>query len=394
MAENLKLAKALREAEMRPTPRSGLTGMLADALMGARNFADRAKVPDFVPLIGGEGVGSLLVGKAPEEVNELSYGNLPIQMNPYAGRTASFVPEMKRGRGQQLADALSLLSLPGGKTAASMMMGAVPGVDAAATVFHGSPHKFDRFDSSKIGTGEGAQAYGHGLYVAEDPRVAQSYKDALGAGRGDRDEDTIARLLDAYGGDAAKASAELDRRAQYANIPGGKERLRGLAEQVRSGVDPRGSLYKVDLPDNAIARMLDWDKPLSQQAPEVQASIGPMFGPNSAGLTGQDIYKKAAAFDSMANVAAKTGGDVARMKNVFPQATDAQIQQAIAAAKNAGSNDRIAAQMLRDAGIPGIRYLDGGSRSAGQGSSNYVVFPGNESLLTILERNGQPLGTK
>ena len=139
MAENLKLAKALREAEMRPTPRSGLTGMLADALMGARNFADRAKVPDFVPLIGGEGVGSLLVGKAPEEVNELSYGNSPIQMNPYAGRTASFVPEMKRGRGQQLADALSLLSLPGGKTAASMMMGAVPGADSA--MFIGSKAK-------------------------------------------------------------------------------------------------------------------------------------------------------------------------------------------------------------------------------------------------------------
>lgn len=139
MADNLQLAKALRQAEMRPTPRSGMTGMLADALMGARNFADRAKVPDFVPLIGGEGVGSLLVGKAPEEVNEWSYGNSPIQMNPYAGRTASFVPEMKRGRGQQLADALSLLSLPGGKTAASMMMGAVPGVDTA--MFIGSKAK-------------------------------------------------------------------------------------------------------------------------------------------------------------------------------------------------------------------------------------------------------------
>lgn len=46
---------------------------------------------------------------------------------------------------------------------------------------------------------------------------------------------------------------------------------------------------------------------------------------------------------------------------------------------------------LRELGIPGIRYLDGGSRSAGSGSSNYVVFPGNEGLLSILERNGQPL---
>jgi len=34
------------------------------------------------------------------------------------------------------------------------------------TVWHGSPHKFDKFDICKIGTGEGAQAYGHGLYLA------------------------------------------------------------------------------------------------------------------------------------------------------------------------------------------------------------------------------------
>jgi hypothetical protein len=40
-----------------------------------------------------------------------------------------------------------------------------------ATVWHGSPHKFDKFDSSKIGTGEGNQAYGHGLYLAESPLV-------------------------------------------------------------------------------------------------------------------------------------------------------------------------------------------------------------------------------
>ena len=42
----------------------------------------------------------------------------------------------------------------------------------AATVWHGSPHKFDKFDSSKIGTGEGTQAYGHGLYLADAPEVA------------------------------------------------------------------------------------------------------------------------------------------------------------------------------------------------------------------------------
>lgn len=49
---------------------------------------------------------------------------------------------------------------------------AVTGVE----VYHGTPHTFTQFDSSKIGTGEGAQAYGHGLYFAENPEVAGAYK--------------------------------------------------------------------------------------------------------------------------------------------------------------------------------------------------------------------------
>ena len=49
----------------------------------------------------------------------------------------------------------------------------------AQALFHGTPHKFDKFDLEKIGTGEGAQAYGHGLYFAESPGVAKSYQNQL-----------------------------------------------------------------------------------------------------------------------------------------------------------------------------------------------------------------------
>jgi hypothetical protein len=53
------------------------------------------------------------------------------------------------------------------------------------------------------------------------------------------------------------------------------------------------------------------------------------------------------------------------------------------------TDDQIyAAQRLREAGIPGIRYLDRGSRGTGAGTSNFVVFPGEENALRILERNG------
>ena len=45
--------------------------------------------------------------------------------------------------------------------------------------YHGSPHDFDKFSTSAIGTGEGAQVYGRGLYFAQKKGVAQSYRDSL-----------------------------------------------------------------------------------------------------------------------------------------------------------------------------------------------------------------------
>jgi hypothetical protein len=112
--------------------------------------------------------------------------------------------------------------------------------------------------------------------------------------------------------------------------------------------------------------MLDWDKPLSQQAPEVQqalkaAGIADADNWMQTGLRGSEVYKRA-----------KTG---APAKLPLRQVDD----------------EIFAAQRLRAAGIPGVRYLDGGSRGVGAGSSNFVVFPGEESLLSILERNGVTL---
>ena len=85
------------------------------------------------------------------------------------------ISNMKTGYG--FGGNKSVLSDPAQVQAAQRALadyGAQSGM-AAATVWHGSPHKFDKFDSSKIGTGEGAQAYGHGLYLAESPDVARTY---------------------------------------------------------------------------------------------------------------------------------------------------------------------------------------------------------------------------
>ena len=43
-----------------------------------------------------------------------------------------------------------------------------------------------------------------------------------------------------------------------------------------------------------------------------------------------------------------------------------------------------ASKMLNEAGIPGIRYLDAGSRDLGHGTSNYVIF--DDKLIDINRR--------
>jgi hypothetical protein len=214
------------------------------------------------------------------------------------------------------------------------------GLRQNAIVWHGSPHKFDKFDASKIGTGEGAQAYGHGLYFAETPDVAKGYRDKLsGAG---------------YFSDDGKYFMKNDSKGTFHSFDP-KTNSDALINESEFYKNAPASLYKVDLPDEHIAKMLDWDKPLHLQSPELQ-SLAKQHGitdPNGevGGVLGKGLYES--------------------------------IGDGKASAKTA--------EKLKSLGIPGIRYLDGGSRGAGAGSSNFVVFPGNEGLLNILERNGQPV---
>ena len=47
------------------------------------------------------------------------------------------------------------------------------------SAWHGSPYDFDEFDLGAIGTGEGNQVHGWGLYFAKDKKVSKQYKDVL-----------------------------------------------------------------------------------------------------------------------------------------------------------------------------------------------------------------------
>lgn len=320
------------------------------------------------------------------------------------------------------------------------------------TVYQGSPHKFaptpknplGEFDASKIGTGEGAQAYGHGHYLAESPVVAKGYQEKLSKNvtvdgsklqsipsdsplaeahnmvvrniqNGMKPEEAIS-ATQKYWTDAAnemqsfaKSHPELADRIQ--KEASGRMQVSDAAKTLKPEsfhLDP-GHLYTVDLPDEKIARMLDWDKPLSEQPEVIKALKGTDYevgmsqkqaekiadqrlreeADEWAEMTGGDpvdysnnvdwesyvdrVRKESGSIDSSI-----TGKDLHRMimrdEGYRPDLFDTENYQV-------GTSEA-----LRGYGIPGVKYLDRQSRQAGEGSRNFVVFPGEEDALTILER--------
>ena len=248
------------------------------------------------------------------------------------------------------------------------------GGQRGAIVWHGSPYKFDVFDASKIGTGHGVATYGHGAaYLSDAQDFAKQYAKEV------KDMGTI-KQINSEMSKLAKIMDEDSIAGQYRNFKtnAGKEAQKRYDElmNIRSGVsNAPGYLYKVDLPDEAIARMLDWDKPLSQQAPDVQKAIKK-----------SQFYKDALARYKET----KQWYDDPKQKT--GQSLYQYMQSGIGDEIAKGMTPEAASAYLRAQGIPGIRYLDQGSRGAGAGTSNFVVFPGEERLLRILERNNQPMG--
>ena len=335
------------------------------------------------------------------------------------GDFAAYVDSLKRTAGNSLRDLWDdpqgLLSMRAAQLAESLPaipQSVMPGVDSAGlgpmrptaqdwsmgaamnaptmgllghTVYHGSPHKFDRFDASKIGTGEGAQAYGHGIYFAERPGVARSYAETLSERQDPRGEinalfntgvKTRQQLTQAVTqnpvlGPLVKQEPAFLRdileyhAGQNADGSVSDAALRAAGRLDAQLPKPKGNFYQVDLPDEWLPKMLDWDAPLSKQAPEVRKAI-------------QQTRKQ------LSDVDIENLGGPAGVRALYDPAND--IGSFLGTWKSLRGSDRAGEDLLRSYGVPGIKYLDRGSRVAGDGTRNYVVFPGMEHLLKILSR--------
>jgi len=231
--------------------------------------------------------------------------------------------------------------------------------------YHGTPHKIlDKFDINKVGTGEGAQAYGHGMYFAENPAVAKQY--IVNAELQKTPEGMARSYAQTYPSETEAlvgAKQRLQRLTDEGNVAEAKTQEQ-IVQALESG-KLGGNLYKVDIPDADIPNMLQWDKPLSQQPKAVQEAIKQIPVSNA----GQKLLDKdpngSALYEMLADY---------------------------------GNHPEKASKQLNALGIKGIRYLDEGSRNLVGGRAmvlktkdGYVADVSNEVTQGI---GGFPLQTQ
>tara|TARA_R110000782_G_scaffold103381_4_gene190850 strand:+ start:90 stop:3440 length:3351 start_codon:yes stop_codon:yes gene_type:complete len=294
--------------------------------------------------------------------------------------------------------AMSGAGVAGGAVSISPSMAAIlPIIRKNIDAWHGSPHKFDNFSMSNINTGEGAQAYGHGLYFAEGKGTGEAYLNNLGGieiSVGDKVYDTVdfkdprnkmaGRIRSQMPGNNAGWATSgtrpsLDEAIAAVKESASPEDIKILDEMIADGLEARntGSLYNVNLkvdPDD----LLDWDAPFHRQPKNVQEFMSGLPGGDdwndSYGmpLTGPGLYEKIKnRTNGLANESAIAGAGIDR------------------SAGFAGGADEITSRYMAAQGVPGIKYLDEVSRSAGEGTRNFVIF--DDSLVDIKTRNGEAL---
>lgn len=300
--------------------------------------------------------------------------------------------------------------------------------------FHGSKHKFNKFklDDTTIGTGEGAQAYGHGLYFAENPVVANHYREMttdqpeithwkLGIHtlkRGDQWMDYSPRnssdveharakitenlLIDEAGARAAHATGKLKEhtlrmiddlsKSSKDEWPEGVSAYKTLRDMVeRHGTSMKieevaGAVYEVNIDDKAVKNFLDWDAPLSKQPTAVKELVRDVLKsnghlrPNENGPRQLQSAWRSYLIENGGVFEGYKGESVYGMLMRESGLTDINKQQ------------QKASQQLADIGVKGLKYLDGQSRpfsSKPSGTRNIVVF--DDSIVNITHVDGTPV---
>jgi len=206
-------------------------------------------------------------------------------------------------------------------------MGEVPNV-AALTAWHGTPHQIKgAFDINKVGTGEGNQSYGHGMYFGQAKETGETYRKAL-SGRtelGEMPSDpAFIHAVESFREVGTPLNAiPIEMKKAYKSAT---DKDINLAIQATE----KGNLYKVDIPDKDIPNMLNWDEKVPEDLRKrISAATLEQFGNGATGTSGEHLYKEIVF-------------ELRRNGSKTPEAD--------------------ASKWLLNQGITGIKYQDEGSR--------------------------------
>jgi len=250
--------------------------------------------------------------------------------------------------------------------------------------YHGSAQKFDQFDSSHMGEGEGAQAYGWGHYFTDKKEIAEYYRETSASRKGLFEKTDKKKFSGRTMGEwynywedktlqtrPPEIKKVYDRMNMIENLmlrynyedtikyakenEYSQEAIDWFKKTFEGKFKTPGQTYMVDIPENH--QMLDWDKKLNEQPENVRNKIG----------------------DILSEIEDRTFQDE-KGKDYFLNNFNGSVLYRIIS--NYKGGDRAASEYLNSMGIKGIRYLDAGSRDQGEGSHNYVVFSDDDVKIS------------
>lgn len=167
--------------------------------------------------------------------------------------------------------------------------------------YHGTAYTFDKFTLDHVGSGEGVQAHGWGLYFSLDRQIAEGYRSRVTSYRAVADEfgrvfagmdvktrEGMAKALSSAGDKLSPATRELLDALQEANWLGHENPMDAVqaalvaqigkgrqTPRIKSAVEglrnEEGNVYKVEIPDDDV--MMHEDLPLSKQPEAVQKAV-------------------------------------------------------------------------------------------------------------------------
>ena len=243
------------------------------------------------------------------------------------------------------------------------------GVKMQVDAWHGSPYEFDKFTTEKIGTGEGAQAFGWGLYFTDLESIARNYAEKLSKPNFNKfrekllkdnpSRDVINDILDFseyYDYNYNKVLDALTKNENKAAVDYLKEN-KDLFNSVER------NLYKVSIQkgkDQSEYTWLEWDKPLGEKQKQLISKAI------------QDNYLDF------------TSSERENLSNLDGWDSASGLYMAL---DNILGSDKEASLFLLKAGINGIKYpaesISRGVTSDTARGFNYVVF--DENAVSIEE---------